>query len=288
MINSESFHKYLQKELSVGDFISSRPLSGGDINEAFLLTFQDKKLFLKYHAQAAEDFFRSEAFSLVQLAKSKALQIPNVELMAEFDGHPFLILEYISPGIKGDDFDQRLGYGLAQIHSNRHDQFGWEHANYIGPRPQSNQWRQTWSDFYFLERLEPQFAMAFDYGYVNASDRRALERLASRLDELLPGEQPALLHGDLWSGNYMVSEEGKPVLIDPSSYYGHREMDLAMMKLFGGFNNAVFQSYEEIRPLEPGFEERLPIHQLYPLLVHLNLFGASYLNSCRQIWQKFS
>lgn len=177
---------------------------------------------------------------------------------------------------------------MAQLHRNSSSQFGWKKNNYIGALLQLNSEREQWWEFYAECRLEPLFAKAFDQGYLESGDRRSLEALINRLEELIPKESPALLHGDLWSGNCISNPKGEPLLIDPAVYYGHREMDLAMMKLFGGFGARVFQAYNEEFPLEKDWEERLSIHQLYPLLVHLNLFGSTYLASCRRVWEPFA
>ncbi len=287
MINSASFHNYLSEALQAGAFLEAKPLAGGDINQAFLIRFEAKDYFLKYKPSASLEFFQAEADGLKALQAGSPLKVPEVIICEQFEGEAFLVLEFLKSGSKGARFIQGLGEGLAELHRKSNSAFGWAKDNYIGSLEQPNAWRETWPEFYWQSRLEGLFAQAYDQGLVNRADRNAIERLALRLEELIPPEPPALLHGDLWSGNCMCGADGAPILIDPAVYYGHREMDLAMMQLFGGFSPETFAAYEEQFPLEQGFQARLDYHQLYPLLVHLNLFGASYLGSCRGIWEPF-
>jgi fructosamine-3-kinase len=155
----------------------------------------------------------------------------------------------------------------------------------MGSLPQSNKKHTTWNEFFVEERLKKQVSLAGDY--FSFSDHAAFDRLYKRLDALLPVEPPALLHGDLWGGNYMISPAGKACLIDPAVYYGHREVDISMTTLFGGFDEHFYFSYEEEYPLEKGWRERLDIFKLYPLLIHLNLFGSGYLGSILNTIRRF-
>ncbi|HER40768.1 MAG TPA: fructosamine kinase, partial [Salinimicrobium catena] len=162
--------------------------------------------------------------------------------------------------------------------------FGFHAPNYIGSLPQYNHHHDSAADFYIQERLEPQFRMALDAGYAF----HGLEKIFQVFSEMIPKEAPALIHGDLWSGNYISNEQGLPCLIDPAVSYGPREMDLAMMKLFGGFPEEVFDQYDSLFPVEPGFKDRIEMWQLYYLLVHLNIFGSSYLGQVKNILTRFS
>ena len=288
MINSALFHNYLSQELGLGPFLNARPVSGGDVNQAYQFNFDKGSVFLKYQPEASRHFFESEAYALRALCEQDIIAIAEPLLCASFEGEQFLVLKWISEGIRASNYASNLASGLAAIHRISADQFGWPQDNFIGTLAQSNLELSTWAEFYFYQRLERQFALAYDHGLTNSKDRKQLESLGRNLNSLLPAEKPALLHGNLWSGNAIANSLGLPVLIDPSSYFGHREMDLAMMKLFGGFEPEVFRQYQEQFPLEGAWEERIPIHQLYPLLVHLNLFGGSYLGSCRAIWQGFN
>jgi fructosamine-3-kinase len=178
-----------------------------------------------------------------------------------------------------------FGRSLARLHRHTTGYFGHELDNYMGSLPQSNKKHTSWNSFFVEERLKRQVSLA--NVYFSSSDFAAFERLYVRLDELLPVEPPALLHGDLWGGNYMVAPDGKACLIDPAVYYGHREVDIAMTTLFGGFDESFYTSYLEEYPLEKGWQKRLDIFKLYPLLIHLNLFGSVYLESILSIIRRF-
>jgi fructosamine-3-kinase len=254
-----------------------RALSGGDINEAYAVTLDDgRACFVKTNRRPPAGMFPAEARGLAWLAAAGALRVPTVAAVEE----GFLALELLRPGPRAPTFDEELGLGLAALHRAGAPGFGLDHDNFIGRLPQSNRPAATWSELYRRERLEPQLRRATAAGLVAPSLARAFERLHARLPELVgPAEPPARLHGDLWGGNLMADEHGAPCLIDPAVYGGHREIDLAMMRLFGGFGPRVFAAYAEAHPLASGHEERVPLYQLYPLLVHVNLFGGSYVSA---------
>lgn len=262
---------------------STRRLSGGDINDAHELELASGvRVFLKTNAAAPPSLFPAEARGLEWLREAAALRIP--EVLAVSGGHAgepsFLVLEMLRPGRPGRDFDERLGRGLAQLHRFGAPRFGFAADNFIGSLPQRNTEHESWAEFFWAERLEPQLERAVASGRASARLRSGFERLASRLSRLVgPDEPPSRLHGDLWGGNLHVDETGAPCLIDPAVYGGHREVDLAMMRLFGGFGESVFRAYEEAWPLAPGHAERIALYQLYPLMVHVNLFGGGYAES---------
>jgi fructosamine-3-kinase len=258
----------------------SRPLGGGDINEAWALTLADgRTVFAKSNARAPAGMFAAEARGLRFLAEARALRVPEVLAVAGDGESPsFLLLEHIASGRPRRDHDEALGRGLAALHRAVAPSFGLDHDNFIGRLPQANGPLPTWSAFYAERRLLPQLRLARERGLASRSLISGVESLCARLDEIVgPPEPPARLHGDLWGGNAMVDESGGPCLIDPAVYGGHREVDLAMMRLFGGFGPRVFSAYQESFPLADGAEDRVPLYQLYFLLVHVNLFGGSYL-----------
>lgn len=261
----------------------ARRLSGGDINDAFeLVLASDARVFLKTNERAPASMFPAEAHGLDWLRAASALGVPEVlAVSGGREGEPsFLVLELLESAPPAVDFDERLGQGLAELHRSGPDAFGLERDNFIGSLPQRNRAHGSWAEFYWHERLEPQLTRAMAAGQVNAQLSRDFERLAQKLPQLLgPPEPPARLHGDLWSGNLHVDSRGLPCLIDPAAYGGHREMDLAMMRLFGGFPERVFRAYEAVFPLAPGHAERVALYQLYPLLVHANLFGGGYVTT---------
>lgn len=218
--------------------------------------------------------FQAEAKGLEILKTNSKFLIPKVIAADEVDQFSFLILEFIEASFDKDQ--SSLGVLLAEMHQNSRDQFGLDHSNFIATLEQSNTNATSWQEFYSTQRIEPLFKMAFDAGYFSSKDRKNIDLLTQKLEDIVPVEKPSLLHGDLWAGNYMRASQNKHVLIDPAIYYGHREMDIAMMHLFGGFKAEVFEEYQNTWPLENAWQERLSFHNLYPLLVHVNLFGASY------------
>jgi fructosamine-3-kinase len=269
---------------------AAKRLSGGDINDAFEVRLADgRSVFVKTNASAAPAMFPAEARGLGFLAEAKALRVPNVlGVSAPGDGVSFLALELVYAGARARGFDETLGRGLAALHRSGTPRFGLDHDNFIGSLPQSNRAWPTWAEFYEKERLAPQLARAISENRATSGMRRGFERLFARLVELLgPEEPPARLHGDLWGGNLHIDEQGAPCLIDPAVYGGHREVDLAMMRLFGGFGERVFSAYAEAFPLAEGADERVQLYQLYPLMVHVNLFGGGYGASVERILARY-
>ncbi|MEM6532777.1 MAG: fructosamine kinase family protein [Myxococcota bacterium] len=271
---------------AVGEAIGSeirraQSLSGGDINEAYALDLDDgRRVFLKTNRTAPVAMFQAEARGLKWLGDAHALRVPEVLAVNGREGPAYLVLELLDPGRPARDFDEQLGRGLATLHRASPGAFGLDHNNFIGSLPQSNTPHESWVEFYESERLRPMIA-----GYPEL--HRDFEKLFARMNQLVgPEEAPARLHGDLWGGN-LHGSGGAPALIDPAVYGGHREIDLAMMRLFGGFSSRVFDAYEEAYPLAPGANERVPLYQLYPLLVHLNLFGGGYMGSVRQALRRY-
>jgi fructosamine-3-kinase len=256
---------------------SSRPVSGGDINEAHEVTLEDGRVvFAKSNRGADPEMFPAEARGLAWLGEAGALRVPRVLAASP----AFLALENISGARRRPDFDDALGRGLAALHRFGAPQFGLDHDNFIGRLPQSNEPAPTWAEFYRARRIEPQLRRAADEGLASPRMLRDGERLLAAMEDRVgPPEPPARLHGDLWGGNLLVDERGEPCLIDPAVHGGHREVDLAMMRLFGGFGGRVFDAYDEAFPLAAGHEARVPLYQLYFLLVHVNLFGGSYVGS---------
>jgi fructosamine-3-kinase len=266
------------------------PLAGGDVNQAFELQLADgRSVFAKTNGAAPPGFFEAEASGLRWLDEAQALRVP--EVLAVGAGRPgasgagewaFLALELLESSAPAPGFDERLGQGLARLHAFGAPSFGLARDNFVGSLPQLNQSRPSWAEFYRDCRLLPLLQRARRQSLLDAEFEQAAERVLSRLEQLVgPSEPPARLHGDLWAGNLLVARGGEPALIDPAVYGGHREMDLAMMRLFGGFGPRVFAAYAESAPLAPGHAGRVALYQLYPLLVHVLLFGAGYLSRAR-------
>lgn len=273
------------KQISIDSF---KTVSGGDINEAYRVTTNEGLFFVKLNdANSYPEMFEQEALGLTELAKTNIIQTPEVIATGKTEFDAFLLLEWIEQGSPSSTFWEDFGIQLAKLHQTTNDRFGWMNNNYIGSLVQYNSWTEDWSEFFILNRLEPQLKFAMERGLMNRFHSVKFEKLFHKLDDLFPKEQPALLHGDLWSGNFMLSSEGNPVVIDPAVYYGHREMDLAMTKLFGGFNSQLYQSYNEEFPLETDWDERVLLCNLYPLLVHVNLFGVGYLHQVENALRRF-
>lgn len=267
---------------------STAPVSGGSINEAYKVTAGQTIFFLKLNRSAPDDFFEKEAEGLKLLdSADSTLRIPEVIASeSPTDNRPgFLLMEFIPEGGNGDSFT--FGAELAKLHQTTTETFGLDSDNYIGSLPQSNRKHDDWSLFFTEERINPQLKRAIDSGKIDAGILKNWEQLSGKQDELLPPCKPSLVHGDLWSGNYLFDESGKGVLIDPAVYYGHPEMDLAFSKMFGGFSSDFYSGYESITKLEPGFDDRKEIYNLYPLLVHVNLFGGHYTSQAVRFLKQF-
>lgn len=261
---------------------SARDLHGGDIHSAFRVELRGGDvLFVKSSIGAPRGMFTEEARGLEWLRDADALRIPAVIAVADGDeGLRFLALEYLEPGVHDASFDEKLGRGLAALHRAGAPAYGFDHDNYIGSLPQSNRTHRTWAAFYRQERLAPLVRRAIERRTLPTSAGARFDRLFGRLESLVgPDEPPSRLHGDLWGGNLHADERGQPCLIDPAVYGGYREIDLAMMRLFGGFGSRVFAAYHEAWPLPDGHERRVALYQLYPLLAHVNLFGGGYADS---------
>lgn len=258
--------------------VRARAVAGGSINDAWAVALGDgRSVFVKANAEAPADMFAAEVHGLAWLRAGLGDELAVPEVIA--CERSWLALELIEPGPARADFNELLGRGLASLHrSGAALAIGLERDNYIGSVPQVNDRRSDWPSFYRDCRLAPMIERAGSL--ITSVLRRRFNQLFERLPELCgPAEPPARLHGDLWRGNLHCDAAGRPVLIDPAVYAGHREIDLAMMRLFGGFSARVFAAYAEAWPLADGWERRVHLYQLYPLLVHVVLFGGGYLGS---------
>ncbi|MFM7022258.1 MAG: fructosamine kinase family protein [Flavobacteriales bacterium] len=257
------------------------PVSGGSINAAYCIITDKGKFFVKCNsASRYPGMFEKEAGGLRLLASSAAIALPEIVLEDE----SFLVLKWVEVGRRKSNFYEIFGRQLAEMHRFSSANFGLDHDNYIGSLQQKNDWKKSWTEFFITCRIEPLLESAKQHP---SGIQKNLASLYKQLDNIFPVEKPALLHGDLWSGNYMVNETGNPLLIDPAVYFGHREMDIAMTTLFGRCDDAFYQSYHNAYPLHPGWEERIDICNLYPLLVHVNLFGRSYWSGVENILNRF-
>jgi len=267
-------NEFLNSEI---DSISS--LAGGCISNAYkIITKSKMKYFLKINDSAGTDMFVKEAHGLNELKKADTIRVPEV---IAFDNE-FILLEFLDTGRKSKRFLEDFGINFAKLHKYMGEFFGFYENNYIGSNIQKNlsdnYIKDNWIKFYFENRIMFQFRLAEKNGYATGELRTCISKLSDRIEEIIGDslEPPSLLHGDLWSGNYMVDENGNACIIDPAVYYGHREADLAMTKLFGGFGVEFYKAYNEYFPLPDGYEYRENIYKLYHVLNHLNLFGTGY------------
>ena len=258
--------------------------SGGCINNAVRLQTAEGDFFIKWNEDAQlENMFAIEAKGLSLLRAASPLFVPEVLGTGKASEKHFLLLEYVDSHRKSGDYWEQLGQGLAEQHQKVSPGYGLDHSNYIGRLVQKNGVLPSWIEFFIAHRLKVQAGLAFYNGLVHQSFMDRMEKLYEQLPMLLVDGPASLLHGDLWSGNIMSNAQGLPTLIDPAVYYGHREIELAFTQLFGGFEARFYAAYHEAYPLEPGFEDRAAIYNLYPLLVHANLFGHSYLSGVEQV-----
>ena len=269
-----------------------RRVGGGDINEAFHVVLADgREAFVKTRANAHAGEYEAEAAGLRWLAEPGAVRTPEVLEI----GADYLALQWVAPGRLDAAGIEELGRGLARTHAAAPERFGGvasaagEGAARFGSLALPNDPAPDWPAFYGEQRLLALARIARERGALSAVGVQAVERACARLGELCgPPEPPARLHGDLWSGNVMGDERGRPWLIDPSAYGGHREVDLAMLRLFGAPSERLFAAYEEQWPLAQGWQERIGLYQLLPLLVHALLFGGSYVASAESMAKRYA
>ncbi len=270
---------------------ASRPIGGGCINDARRLEVSTgDALFVKSNRASLTGLFEEEARGLAELACEGGPRVPAVHGVITDGDRQLILLEFIERGSKGRGFFADFASRLATLHrSRRAERAGFAGDNHIGASPQANGWRETWASFFGEQRILFQVSLAERKGIADAVLRRSAERLVARLPDLLPEPDGGfhLMHGDLWGGNYMVDSAGGAVLIDPAVAYGHREADIAMTELFGGFSRDFYAAYRESWPLDGGYDDRRDIYNLYHLLNHANLFGGSYLSSCRAILRRY-
>ena len=265
-----------------------RSIGGGSINQAFLVETPNKSYFLKYNtALAHPNMFSSELKALELMAATNTIRIPKTYFAHKGQEYSFILMEYIAEKKYESDFWQTFANKLAAFHSHSSDLFGLDFHNYMGSLPQSNTKHSNFAEFFINERLEPQIKLASNNRYLTSKHLKQAEKLYHELPSIFPMEKPAFIHGDLWSGNFMSDEKGKPVIVDPAVYYGHREADIAMTTMFGGFPEDFYELYQEAYPMENGWQMRLPIYNLYPLLIHINLFGNSYLQPFERVLGQF-
>ncbi|BCN94298.1 fructosamine kinase family protein [Thiomicrorhabdus immobilis] len=280
---SQTLSEQLNQSIQIA---TAHPVSGGDIHQAFQLHTNQGNLFLKLNQAPLLPLFETEAHNLNAIQQSFSIRCPKVLGYGLFESdQAWLLLEHLDLTSQGDDYQR--GKDLALMHHQIHkapQAFGWFEDNYIGHTSQRNQWSSSWIAFYGQQRLKPQLELAQLRGAGSAlfeQGHKLIEALPFWFNHYQP--EASLLHGDLWGGNSSFTEDGDAVVFDPACYYGDRETDIAMTELFGGFSSSFYSGYNEVFPLDEGYQQRKPLYNLYHIINHFNLFGGHYEQQALQV-----
>jgi len=270
--------------------INFETVTGGSINSAYSFKVNHDKYFLKFnHHQHYPDIITFEVEGLKALSDTHLINTPDIVLSEIVDDYEILVLPFIANEQVGKAFWEKFGSQLAAMHKeSTADAFGWHQDNYLGSLKQHNTQDESWTSFWINQRINPQLKLAIDSGSLNKNDLALFEKLFKEANNIFPKVEPCLVHGDLWSGNFISNNDFGPTLIDPAIHYGHFETDLAFTYLFGGFDHTFYNSYEEVNPVEPNFSDRKNVYNLYPLLLHLNLFGSAYYQPIKRTISQFA
>ncbi|MDA3851790.1 MAG: fructosamine kinase family protein [Spirochaetaceae bacterium] len=290
IIQGSSLQSVLEEmgENLIGSKLSS--VGGGCINQCFIMCCPSgAQYFIKKNRFELKDMFQAEAFGLIDLKKQPGPSLPAPLAMGEDGKESFLILEKIESSSLVSNFWSDFGRSLGLMHLHgEENHYGWHRDNYIGSTPQKNHRYSSWIEFFAEQRLRYQGDMAKHRGLISSEDRAELQSLTERLSEILyEPQKPQLIHGDLWSGNFIVGPDGMAWIFDPAAYWGHGEADLAMTEMFGGYHRDFYSAYREVYGEEPGYSDRREIYNLYHYLNHLNLFGSSYYSKVKSIIHKY-
>lgn len=264
----------------------TRSVSGGCINQGYCLMGELDSYFVKVNGASQMAMFEAEAIALRQMAATQTIRVPQPVCYGQDGGQSYLVLEWLDFG-RGDNGSwQRMGQQLAALHqAGGSDQFGWAQANTIGSTPQLNPWTDSWAEFFAEHRIGYQLALARRKGGDFPDPERVIPRIKTILGDRQPS--PALVHGDLWSGNAAILNTGEPVILDPAAYYGDPEVDIAMTELFGGFPAGFYQGYNAVAPLDSGYQHRKNLYNLYHILNHFNLFGGGYAQQAQRMLRDY-
>lgn len=279
--------KHISEKIN-SNIVHYQSVAGGDISFAYLLETKTQRFFLKVNSKSfAKKMFEEEEKGLLAIENTNTIAVPHVHLVDELEGKSFLLMDFVeSRRPNGKDY-KHLGRDLAKLHSTKSENFGFSSDNFIGSLPQSNRLHADWAEFYWNERIAPQFQLARKNKSLEENFIPAKEDALNVFNQIFGEVEPMLLHGDLWGGNYLISTNGTPYLIDPAVYYGHSMVDIAMSRLFGGFDTEFYEAYHAVIPQSVYYQEQIEIYQLYYLLVHLNLFGRSYRGSVVNILERY-
>lgn len=279
----------LKERFSTSGDLKFQAVGGGSINEAYQINFNHRSFFCKVNsATNFPQLFMQEKAGLELLERQQIINVPKVLDYFETENKQVLLLEWISEGEKTANFWKKFGEQLACLHRKSAEYFGLEENNYMGNVRQRNTQHLDWNQFYATERLLPLIQRCNQKNLINIKHEKLFEKLIFKLSSFFPDEKPSLLHGDLWRGNVMCDHNGEPVLIDPAVYFGHRSIDLGMTALFGGFDRLFYEAYHYHFPFPANYKEQWEICQLYPLLIHLYLFGPGYLPQIEKVLASYS
>lgn len=262
-----------------------RSISGGCINQGYAISSHNQTYFVKINRADQVEMFGAEILGLQQMFKTKTIRVPAPICYGVADQSSYLVLEWLEFSSGNSQSWVEMGQNLAKMHKEAiRDQFGWDVNNTIGSTPQINTWTNNWADFFAQHRIGYQLKLAKRKGGSFPPVDEIIEGVRNLLKAHNP--QPSLVHGDLWSGNAAVTVTGEPVILDPATYYGDREVDLAMTELFGGFPAGFYRGYHEIWPLDSGYQQRKTLYNLYHILNHFNLFGGGYGSQASRMIQQ--
>ncbi|HEY9661606.1 MAG TPA: fructosamine kinase family protein, partial [Allocoleopsis sp.] len=261
-----------------------RSVGGGSINQAYAITDEtgQRSYFVKLNQASQVAMFEAEALGLKQIFATQTIRVPQPICWGTVDRSAFIVMEWLDLGYGDHQAWEAMGRNLAAMHRLTSEQgFGWQQNNTIGSTPQINTWTETWVEFFVEHRLGYQFHLARQRGGRFPQQ----EQILAAVPKLLAGHTPipSLVHGDLWTGNAAVTQQGDPVILDPAVYFGDREVDLAMSQLFGSFPPNFYSAYNEAFPLPPGYQRRKILYNLYHILNHFNLFGGGYESQANQM-----
>lgn len=266
---------------------STKSISGGDINRAFLLQGEKARYFVKLNHAELVEMFAAEFAGLTELAETQTVKVPKPITFGQTEQESFLVLEFVELKRASAQSERLLGEQLAKLHLQKQPFFGWQIDNTIGSTPQSNLRTDKWGKFWREQRLSFQLKLAAQKGYggqLQILGEKLCERLEDFFSDYAP--EPSLLHGDLWGGNAAVTLDNQPIIFDPACYYGDRETDLAMTELFGGFGRDFYSAYNDVWQLDAGYKTRKTLYNLYHILNHVNLFGGGYASQAQQMMQQ--
>lgn|SRR5690625_4705094 len=283
--------KWIENALNnYGDFspiVQRMRVYGGSINKCYFVQTKEQKYFIKHHERSPKNFFHTEKVGLTYLRASNTIAVPKVYHVSDKPNESYLLLEWIK-GQAEDRTEYILGEKLAQLHQTVGEYHGFETKTYIGLLPQPNGQYDSWLTYYREQKLLAQIKYGIEKGIIDLKLQKRLEKLLSHLERWLPKDVlPSYLHGDLWAGNWLVGKGGQPYVIDPSFFFGDRQMEIAFTELFGRFSQKFYEAYHATYPLVDTYNDVKPLYQLYYLIVHLNMFGKSYASRVEQILDRY-